>query len=479
MRTPWIRALILLGAPIALRVVLAGVVDDFEDDAYTRDLIAQRMADELRSGRFGLRSLLHVSIWLPAWQTLCAVVESLVRQPYWAPKIISAVFGGATPALVFVLALRMRASDRVAWTAWALAMLAPWHALYSAVGMTEAFYGFWLTLATYAFVRAERDNRWLIVCALALFPATWTRFEGWFLVGALPGLAWIQRRATSATWLAATVLFVAPTALWVALNAYVTGDPLAFARSSHDNVSHFIAFRGGSWSSRGPWEIGRHLFAALAVNGVVVSAVGLRTLVSRRTRDTDVLATVLGCTFGLLFGLWLARRHVGWRRYYTPFAMPLSLLAAIGLDAIRWRRLAWTLVALETLLTVALQVRFLTGWGRPWLGLRRDAAAFVRTHDGTVYCDEPTIRVIAGVSAARFVNRWSLPASGAGAIDAMRRAGVRWVVYAHIDYSMLPTAFPWMARGDSRVPFTRVTPFVMDRGRVGAFPVHVYSLDPP
>ncbi|MEI8256683.1 MAG: glycosyltransferase family 39 protein, partial [Deltaproteobacteria bacterium] len=279
-------------APICLRVLLALLVDDFEDDAWARDLIAQRLSGEMRAGSLSLSSILSVSVWLPAWQLLCAACERVVQEPYYVPKMLSALFGGLSPAIVYALARHLAQGrgdedpSRAAWFAWAFAALSPWHAMYSAIGMTESFYGFWTVAAMYALVRSRSDNRWLIVAALALGPATWTRFEGWVLAGAIPAIALAQRRARPGVFVAACVVIAVPPVLWLAINRAVAGDALHFARVGANDVRNFLAFRGPEWSDRGPFAIARHMAYIAAVNGVIVALLAGRGLLRKRTADT-------------------------------------------------------------------------------------------------------------------------------------------------------------------------------------------------
>ncbi len=482
-------ALVVL-APLLLRLALVFVVDDFEDDAWARDLITQRLSNDMAHGAVSLRSLLGVAVWLPAWQLLCAAIERVIDAPYYVPKVVAAIFGGLSPAIVFALAHRLAETApakidprRAAFIAWALAALAPWHTLYSSFGMTETFYAFWIVAAIYALVRAERDNRWFIVAAFALAPAVWTRFEGWLLVGVFPLLALAQRRARVGTFVIACVVLAVPPLAWLAINRAVTGDAMHFQHVGAHDVRTFLAFRGPAWSARGPVAIARHLGYIAAVNGVVVTLCAIVGFARIRTRDTRVVLAAVGSVFAFLFTLWLARRQVGWRRYYVPFGMPLTAMAGLALasiDARRAKQIA-AVIALESVAVVAFQVHFLATWVRPWIALRRDAATFVRAREGSIYCDEPTVRMLSGLPSDRFVNQWALPEVRSGdatrAVAALRNRNVRWVVFVDVDYSALARTFGWMRGGAVENPFVRVLSPPADRTGPRAIEISVYSID--
>jgi hypothetical protein len=458
------------------------LVDDFEDDAWARDLIAQRLAHEMRSGTLSLGSILNVSVWLPAWQLLCAAIECVIPQPYYVPKVLAAIFGGLSPAVVYALAGRLARegagldATRVARTAWVLATLWPWHALYSAIGMSESFYGFWIVVTLYALIRARRDNRWLLLAAFALAPATWTRFEGWLVAALVPLIALAQRRARARVWIASAVVIAIPPVLWLALNRHLTGDPMHFAHVGALDVKSFFAFHDSSWSARGPFAIARHVAYVLAANGVCISLLAVFGLARRRTRDARAVAIVLIGVLAFLVTLWLARRSVGWRRYYVPLGMPLCAAAAVGIECLRTReraavRASWALVAvaLEMLAVLGFQAYFVSTWVRPWIAARRDAARFVSTRDGTIYCDEPTVRMLSGLPHDRFVNQWQIDGArehdASRTLESLRAHHVAWLVFADIDYSALPRAFPFMRSGRSETPFTLALPPRASDGR--------------
>ncbi|MEI8257988.1 MAG: hypothetical protein WCJ30_20115, partial [Deltaproteobacteria bacterium] len=169
-------------------------------------------------------------------------------------------------------------------------------------------------------------------------------------------------------------------------------------------------------------------------------------------------------------------------RYYVPLGMPLCAAAGLGLSGLRWPRAAVLAVALEALVVVGVQAHFLTTWVRPRIAMRRDAASFVRARPGTIYCDEPAVRMLSGLPQDRFVNQWQLPHGRERDPDAMlasmRARGVRWVVFADLDYSALPLTFPWMRATRAQPPFALALAPRPERRRLQAVAVSVYEITP-
>ena len=76
-------------------------------------------------------------------------------------------------------------------------------------------------------------------------------------------------------------------------------------------------------------------------------------------------------------------------------------------------------------------------------------------HD-PVYCDAPGVTVLSDLPRSRFVDGQSVTHTRDGILNHMRDHGVRWVVYADVDYSPLPKLFPPMRRGENAPPFRLV-----------------------
>jgi hypothetical protein len=382
---------------------------------------------------------------MPAWHVACAAVELAVREPYFVPKALSALFGGLTPAVTFFLARRVTENRATPWIAWAIAAVSPLHVLYSATAMTEAFFGFWFLLSVLLFLKDR-----VIGSAAAMAPAAFTRFDVWILLIVLPALAFLQMRARGWRLAAACGLFALPVLLWLGLNAAVTGDPMNFSKVNSAYVKHFFEFNP-SMADRGPGGFAFHFGSVLIAAGASVWALGIWGLAAVRTRETRALAVILGAAFGYMFALWLVRMHAGWMRYYMAMGMILAAAAALRLEGFRWRRVALAAVAVEVAILAVVHAQ-MTSWPRRL----REAADFVRARPGLAMSDEPGVRVMAG--RGRFVESHDLPKTPEAVLTHLRERGVRWLVYTDADYSAFPDLFPAMRRGDApegfRLAFT-------------------------
>lgn len=422
-------------APVLLRLALVPFVDDPDADGYSRALIARDLAAAVRDGHATWGSL-YVAVWPPAWALLCAAVDLLGADPYLGPKALSAIFGGLTAVLCHPLARRLGAPPRTARLAWLLATVSPLHVLYSSTAMTEAFYGFWFLLACLAFLRAERDNRWLYVAALALVPAGLTRFDAWILFPVVPLLALRQRRASLGTAAAATAILALVPLAWAALNQAARGHPLAFLGTHGEYVAHFFA-QNPAYADRGLAGAGLHLGAMLTAVGATVTGLAILGFVRVKGREARALLVLVGVTLAWLLVLWALRKQAGWRRYYLATGLPLTVMAALAIGTLRRPRPALALVALELLVLTGVDA-----WMARWPARLRQTAAFLATADGTVLTDEPGVELLARLPPDRVVDTLEMPRTRAGALEFLRARGVRWVVFSDVDYSPLPEVFP-------------------------------------
>lgn len=445
------RKLILLSVPILLRLLLVPFLQDFEADAYTRMELSAEIAEAIAQHRSVL-SALYRPLWPPFWHILCALVELCWRDAYYVPKVLSALFGGLTPYLVYALSQRAGYGPRAAWLSWALVSLAPLHIAYSTSGMTEAFYGFWFLLSALLFLRAAPDNLWLLGSAAALLPAALTRFDCWIMLAALVPMALWQRRSTLLVAALSLILLAAGPLLWFALTARMTGHPLAFLPMHGAYVEHFYqTYKFHElFHDRGPLGFLFQMGAIVLTMGIAITAWGVRGAVSASTRGRNprALAWWLLVSFVYLFVMWIMRRQVGWRRHYLAIGCGLAVFAGAAMLDARRRLVSWVL--LFDLLVLGPTSAAFSYVPRRYA----QAAEFLSQQPGKmkIYCDEPGVRLMSHLPRDRFV--FSAPSGSADTVTAWLRAReVRWVVYVEVDYSPLGELFPWMRERGERAPF--------------------------
>ena len=286
------RITIIVLAPLALRAILVPFIDDFDADGYSRVLIAQQLADAWASGRFDWKTL-YIPAWMPAWHLLCAAAQTAVAEPYYVPKLLSALFGGLSPALVFLIARQLDGEESSGWIAWAIAAASPLHLLYSTTSMSEAFSCFWVLLAALALLRAGPQNGWLLISSLALLPVALTRYEAWALLPVLLAVSVLQRRARLSVLVGSAVILSLGPLVWFAINLEATGNPLGFLGSHGSYISHLFEFYP-ALADRGPLGLARHIGAVAAAGSFTVTALGLSAFLRTRTRDMLALAALVG-----------------------------------------------------------------------------------------------------------------------------------------------------------------------------------------
>ena len=311
---------------------------------------------------------------------------------------------------------------------------------------------------------------WLIVSALAMLPAALTRYESWILLPTLIALAVWQRRARPAALLASTAILALGPLTWLAINLNATGNPFAFLGGHGSYIAHLFEFYPGL-ADRGPIGLARHIGSVALASSVMVTALGLYGLVRNRTRDMQALAAIVAAQLILMFLLWALHLQVGYMRHYMTVGLILAAAAALSLQSLSRKRLAVGLLVVELAVLTLVHSRRAT-----WSTRLREAAEYIRIRPGTVYCDEPGVKVLSRLPLNRFADSLEMQRTPDGAVDFMRDQGVRWLVYSDTDYSPLPELFPPMRRGQDAPPFRLA---YRPPSNLSFLPtIQVYELDP-
>jgi hypothetical protein len=203
---------------LTTRILAALFLPNAEQDAYSYTETIARMSASLGAGHFCLADLFD--FWLPLFPFTAALLNVWIGQPLLIGKILSALCGATSCALVLAITAKLTRGIQFAWLAFALIVCNPLHILYSAAAMTDVPHAA-LILASLCFVL---DKRWLIAAIFAAL-AEAMRIEAWVLIIVLPVLQLIYERRISIVVM--SILFLPPLLCFGISNA-AAGDPFAF-----------------------------------------------------------------------------------------------------------------------------------------------------------------------------------------------------------------------------------------------------------
>src|SRR5262245_1305284 len=172
--------------------------------AYTEQIYYLRRA--LLDGSFSISNLF--GFWLPLYQLICAGVSAVIGSAFYVPKVISAICGGGTCVMVFVLSRELTSSRWPAWVATAIVALNPYHIFYSSSALTDVPHAFFLLLCAYCCIR----RHWLVasICAVS---AGLMRIESWTLILLIPTAHFVAEPvnaliSSTTRWLKSIALFL-------------------------------------------------------------------------------------------------------------------------------------------------------------------------------------------------------------------------------------------------------------------------------
>jgi len=226
-RRPALPAAGALLVALVLRLTLLATTVDVPGDGPTRALAAYEWA---RAPYWAISGW-----WPPGPLYLCGLVALVVPHPFLAIRILNALAGTLTVAVLFLLARRVFGTTNAFVSAWLLACL-PLHIELSASSLTESTFTLALIAGIAALVSALHDGiHWSILgVGLACFAyASMTRYEAWALLPIVPLYVLVRTRRAIPTLVAALVLALFPVS-WTAGNAAVYGDPwLGFTLAAH------------------------------------------------------------------------------------------------------------------------------------------------------------------------------------------------------------------------------------------------------
>jgi hypothetical protein len=257
--------LVLSFIALAPRVIGALWLPNAFGDAYAYSEQIYYMRRALVAGSFSWSNLF--GFWLPLYQLLCAILSALVGNPFYVPKLVSAVSGAGVCIIVFLLTWELTQNNFVSIASFALVAVNPYHVLYSSSAMTDVPHAFFILVCAFCCMK----ERWLLasLCGLS---AGLMRIESWVLVPLIPLMQLLKQgrsslfpgresRALLARVLTASlfnlrclILILGP-ALWLFVSWRASGSPWKYFEIRNQYIVETLS--ASPWlATFAPWRVG-------------------------------------------------------------------------------------------------------------------------------------------------------------------------------------------------------------------------------
>ena len=447
----WVVLLLSAGVP---RILGAFLLPNEEGDPYSYLQAIQIMRASIAGGTFTVSELF--GFWLPLYQFICALISVVVGHPLYVAKLVSAICGTGVCLLVFGVSMRLTANRTLALLAFALIALNPIHIMYSSFSMSDVPHAF-LVMASLHF--AIKD-RWVLAASLVAAGGL-MRPESWLFVALLPALQWFLHRGVS---LVAFFIGLSAPVVWIYISWAATGDPLEYFKVRNDYVRELLSGKPGL-ADFSPLHVLANLKTLLYSAGpavIIACLVAAWLLVRRIGRQPNrypsesapavvVTAAYFFSSLGfLLFAYFTKNQPAIFARYcLVLFALGLPVFAWTLLATRQWKP-AWALglsVMLGALCLWQFSVQLRDGAGfidhvsqkRIVANLLRDK--FQGGSNAKVFCDDDTIKVLAGIPADSFVSSSSSPGDSTLFLNYLEENRVEYLVYERRDKSAAEKLF--------------------------------------
>jgi hypothetical protein len=460
-RGPFLNWAAVWSLALATRIVAAVLLPNPDQDAYCYTETITRLSSTLAAGHIRLADLFD--FWLPLFPVAAALLDLCIGNPLFAGKILSALCGAATCALVFGITVRLTRSIRFAWLAFAIVLCNPLHILYSAAAMTDLPHAA-LILASLWFALGKR---WLIA-AIFVALAGMVRTEAWALIVVLPLLQIIYERRLSP---AVMSILSLPLLLCLGISKSATGNSFAFfaerVRYLHAYLDFAPSRRGFSFADVSQdmtyFLIGANLLVFLTLI-VTIGLLAFRGLRSRQLPPFPLMTAVayVGGLLGFWFFVYVTRKQplLVPRYGLVFFALGLPFTAWL-LQTIRekWRPLISRAAAALVVAFCAreafqqcLTIDKVFDDFRAQQKIAQALASAMRGGEQRCFSDNPAVRVLSRLSADRFVRSQSTPLASqkAAAFEAyLQDRHVAYLVFMSIEDSLPVKLYPELENGDA------------------------------
>ena len=435
----WVVLLLSAGIP---RIFAALLLPNEEGDPYAYVQAIDMMRASIVGGSFTISELF--GFWLPLYQFICALITVFVGHPLYVAKVVSAVCGTGICLLVFQLSRQLTANRTLSLLAFALIALNPIHVMYSAFSMSDVPHAL-LVMGSLSFAI---KNRWVLAASLVAAGGL-MRPESWLFIVLLPTLQFVLHRRVSVK---AFFIALSSPLIWIYISWSATGNALEYFNVRSDYIRELLS-RDPSLASFAPAHVIANLQTLLYSTGhaVIITCVIAALLLIKRVRrlykrdgfeSSSRLLVILAYFFSslgfLLIAYFTKNQPAIFARYcLVLFALGLPVLAWILSEAGEWKP-AWARSQCGLLIALCL-------W--QWTVQLRDCAAFLNlisqkrivadylranlagSSDLKVFCDDDTVKVLAGIPSGSFVGSTSSPGDSRSFLDYLKENRVEFVVY--------------------------------------------------
>lgn len=444
---------------LSTRLAAAFLLPNAEQDGYSYAEIIARFSAQFSAGHFQLTDLF--GFWFPMFPLTAAIPNLWIDNSLVTGKVLSALCGAGSCVIVFAITQRITRSVALAYLAFALIIINPFHLLYSAACMTDVPSSFLVLASLWSLLR----RRWVLAAIFAAL-AGCVRIEPWALILLLPLIQFAFERRIS---IAAMIILILPPFAWLTISYYATGDAFAYfaARAHyHANYLDFYPTRHGFAfadirQDTDYFLLGANRIVVLAIIATAILSI-LRAVRGRRLMPLSAAAPLAfaAALFGFLFLAYVTKRQpVILPRYgliFFPLGLPL-LIWLTGLSIKRWPRSP--LLKLGVFAIIVLCIRETKGQVDTIWKVRADfrahqqiahvlTAAFNQFPNTEQRCfsDDVGVRVLCRLPVDRFVRSTFAPPSAwqdAAVFESyLEETHVTYLVFTRTEDSLPAKLFP-------------------------------------
>ena len=466
-RTLWPTLVLVSGIP---RLAGAFVLPNAFGDAYVYIRDIGTLSTKLAQGTFALTDL--YGFWLPLYQFICAVVNVVLRNGFYAGKIVSALFGVGSCLLVYAITLRLTASHKAALFGFILIALNPLHITYSASAMTDVPHAFFVLASLYFVLR----RGWMLAAIFAAL-AGLTRVESWMFIALIPAIQFLRERRISITTL---FILIIPPLFWFYISWKATGNWLQCFETRqyyHDwllAMNPALAHFSLSSVLRDSAILIISTDIAVLISAFVAGSILIKHLPRSLTRAglPDDLRGILAPT--VFFFAFLGLLITAYLTHQQPMIFPRYglLLFSLGIPILAWtflrvrqQRPLWArrlLVSVIALCVFDASIQLVGSVGSlNQTSAQRAVADYLHAHvdpnsNAFIFSDEGTVSVMSGIPEQRFLTSSDAPRDREAFLRFLKEKNAKYLVFVSKEDSTPAKLFPELNDGHQVGPFEPV-----------------------